>query len=143
MTWSVLATVHAVSTLFMTGVIWFVQVVHYPLMAAVGRTDFRAYEALHQRRTGWVVGPAMLVELAAAIGLVVAASGAAAAQASRLGLALLVVIWVATAAGAMPAHRRLAAGFSAAGLRRLLRVNWVRTAAWSARVPLALVALHA
>ena len=34
----VLLLVHAASTLFMAGVIWFVQVVHYPLMASVGTT---------------------------------------------------------------------------------------------------------
>lgn len=52
-----------VTTLFMVGVIWFVQVVHYPLMAHVGRAEAVAYEKSHTRRTGWVVGPPMLIEL--------------------------------------------------------------------------------
>lgn len=32
-----LLLVHAAVTLYMTGVIWFVQVVHYPLFSCVGR----------------------------------------------------------------------------------------------------------
>ena len=32
-----LLQLHALATIFMAGVIWFVQVVHYPLFRAVGR----------------------------------------------------------------------------------------------------------
>ena len=53
---------HAAATLYMTGLIWFVQVVHYPLMAAVGRDGFAAYESAHARLTTFVVAPGMLVE---------------------------------------------------------------------------------
>ena len=55
---------HLAVTLFVVGVIWFVQVVHYPLMASVGRAESAAYVQAHTRRTAWVVGPPMLVELA-------------------------------------------------------------------------------
>ena len=54
--------VHLTATLVMVGVIWFVQIVHYPLMAQVPRSGFAAYERDHQRRTTFVVAPAMLVE---------------------------------------------------------------------------------
>lgn len=53
---------HAGATWFMTGLIWFVQIVHYPLMGAVPGDAFRVYQELHQRRTTWIVGPVMLVE---------------------------------------------------------------------------------
>ena len=49
-------------TLVMVGVIWFVQIVHYPLMARVSRGEFAAYASEHQRRTTFVVAPAMLIE---------------------------------------------------------------------------------
>ena len=51
------------ATVFMVGLIWFVQIVHYPLYANVGREQFPEYEALHNRLTTWVVGPAMLLEM--------------------------------------------------------------------------------
>ena len=53
---------HFAATLFMIGVIWFVQVVHYPLFAKTGSADFRSYEQLHTSLTTWVVAPPMLVE---------------------------------------------------------------------------------
>ncbi len=49
--------VHAAATLFMTGVIWFVHVVHYPLFAGVGPELFPRYQAANTRRTGYVVMP--------------------------------------------------------------------------------------
>jgi len=59
--------VHAGATWFMTGLIWFVQIVHYPLMGAVQADAFPAYEVAHQRRTTWVVGPVMLIEASCAV----------------------------------------------------------------------------
>ena len=58
----VLLSLHLAATAVMTGLIWFVQVVHYPLFAAVGAEQFVAYEVAHQRRTSFVVGLPMLVE---------------------------------------------------------------------------------
>ena len=142
-----LLLVHAAATWFMTGLIWFVQVVHYPLMARVGDAGWTAYEAAHVQRTTWIVGPAMLVELASAALLLVwaTAGGAAMAQLARLGwigLALLLVIWLSTAFLQVPLHGRLAKGTDPQAVRRLVRTNWVRTIAWSARsvVAVALIA---
>lgn len=129
--------VHAAVTLFMTGLIWFVQIVHYPLFALVGHAGFPEYERWHARRTGWVVAGPMLAELAAAIAIAWCGGGALA----WLGLALLAIIWLSTGLWQVPAHRRLEAGFDAAAHRRLVRTNWVRTAAWSARGVIALALL--
>lgn len=125
---------HAAATLFMTGVIWFVQVVHYPLFVRVGAAAFVAYEREHARRTGWIVGPAMVLELLLAVALVASRGGGPA----WLGLALLGVIWASTALVQVPLHNRLMAGPDAGLQRRLVLTNWVRTAAWTARAWLAL-----
>lgn len=42
---------HLAATLFMVGLIWFVQVVHHPLTTSEGRGEFVAYEMEHTRRT--------------------------------------------------------------------------------------------
>jgi sterol desaturase/sphingolipid hydroxylase (fatty acid hydroxylase superfamily) len=61
------------ATWFMVGLIWFVQVVHYPLFAAVPAGEpFAAYHRQHVRRTTWVVAPVMLVELVTAVALLLA-----------------------------------------------------------------------
>ncbi len=120
------------ATLFMVGLIWFVQVVHYPLYANVGSEQFPQYEALHNRLTTWVVGPAMLIEMVTAVVLVKYSPHASLSLAST-ALALLIVIWISTAALSVPAHDVLTAGFSTEAYRRLVNTNWIRTVAWTAR----------
>jgi hypothetical protein len=128
--------VHAAATWVMLGVIWFVQLVHYPLMDRVRTepsTAFPDFEKAHQRGTTLIVAPAMLLELATAVWLVAALPAGPAVMLAWFGLAMVAVNWVSTAALQMPCHRKLEKGFDAATHRRLVRGNWVRTAAWSVR----------
>ena len=131
------ALTHLGATLFMVGVIVFVQVVHYPLMASVGRSKFKAYERQHTIRTGWVVVPAMTVELACAVLLTLEAGSPETRPTAILGLALLGVVWFSTAVFQAPAHELLLRGFDPDVHRRLVRLNWIRTLAWLARIPVA------
>jgi hypothetical protein len=125
---------HAAATLYMAGLIWFVQVVHYPLLGRVGRGEFVAYERAHVRRTTWVVGPPMLVEAGTAVALVVVLGG----RLPWIGLALLAVVWLSTALLQVPCHERLRDGFDEAVHRRLVRTNAIRAAAWTARAVIAI-----
>ena len=51
----------------MFGLIWFVQIVHYPLFGLVGVSGFPTYQAAHQSRTTFVVFPLMLVEFVTSV----------------------------------------------------------------------------
>ncbi len=130
--------VQTLTTLFMTGLIWFVQIVHYPLMGRVGGDAFGRYEAAHTRLTTWVVGPPMLAEGVTAIMILVRRPAWLPAWQAWTGLALLALIWISTAALQVPAHRRLAGGFDPAAHRRLVSTNWIRVVAWSLRAALVL-----
>ncbi|MBT8338146.1 MAG: hypothetical protein KJO11_16265 [Gemmatimonadetes bacterium] len=127
---------HLASTLLMAGLILFVQVVHYPLMAHVG-DPYTTYQRHHMRRTGLVVGPLMLVELTTAVWLVVHPPAPGLTGLAWVGVGLLAVIWASTGLLQAPAHARLTEGFDAGVHRRLVRSNWIRTVAWLARVPVA------
>ncbi len=120
----------------MTGLIWFVQVVHYPLFAEVGGPVFAAYERRNTRLTTFVVGPAMLVEVLSAVALLVLAPESRTLAA--VGLLLLVTIWLSTFFVQVPCHRALERGFDARVHRRLVSSNWIRTAGWSLRAAVAL-----
>ncbi len=128
---------HLIATAFMAGLIVFVQVVHYPLMALVGEDSFVPYEQAHTARTGWVVIPPMMAELASAIWIFASASSQDIRAMALSGLLMLAVIWTSTAVFQAPAHGRLMRGFDCDAHRRLVRTNWIRTFAWVARVPIA------
>ncbi len=121
---------HLASTLFMTGVIWFVQVVHYPLFSRVGNETFAMYESMHATLTTLVVFPAMMLELLSAGFLLLNHK-----DDWRLwtGLFLLLVIWSSTMFVQVPKHSELSTGFNAAVHASLVVTNWIRTIAWSVR----------
>ena len=127
---------HLAATLVMTGVIWFVQVVHYPLFAGVGAAGFREYAARHGRRTTWVVAGPMLVELGTGAVLLWRRPAFLPAAVAWVGAALLAVVWLSTWGLQVPRHAELGVGFDARAHRRLVRTNWLRTAAWTARAAL-------
>lgn len=136
---------NAATAWFMTGLVWYAQVVHYPIFALVGGDRFPRYQASNVARTAAVVLPPMLVELASGIALAFAPwrpAGVGPGPAWT-GLALLAAIWFTTAAVQAPLHGRLARGFDARLHRVVVVTNWIRTAAWSGRSLLALSMLDA
>ena len=137
-TTALLHSAHLLSTTAMVGLIWFVQVVHYPLFAAVGTDQFLAYEAAHTRRTSWVVGPFMAVEGAMALTLLAFPGDGLGRALPLLGVALLGIVHASTVLLQVPAHRRLSAKADAATMRRLVASNWIRTVGWSARAVVAM-----
>ena len=134
---------HGAATLAMVGLIWFVQIVHYPLFAQVGREHFARYEWLHQARTAQVVGPLMLTEAMTATLLLLSDLTPAARNLAWVGMALLVVIWLSTVFLQVPLHRQLAAGYDSQSAERLVRSNWLRTIAWTLRGFIAMSLLSA
>jgi len=128
----------AVASGMMAGIIWFVQVVHYPLFAAVSGPDAPAYARENQQRTSLVVLPPMLVEAAAAGWLAASPPPAIGRGPALAGLVLVALLWLSTLAVQMPLHGRLATdGHMAATVTALVRSNWPRTILWTARAVLA------
>ncbi len=132
--WSVaLLLVHLAATWFMVGLIWLVQVVHYPLLAGADPARYTEHQQQHMRRIGWIVGPAMLVEALTAVGLLISEAPWMPTWLAWTNLALLAAIWLSTALVQVPCHGRLLDGFDAACHDRLVRTNWLRTGLWSVR----------
>ncbi len=123
----------AAATLFMAGLIWFVQVVHYPLFVQVGRERFPRYETSHQVRTTVIVVPMMLAEAFTALALIFWRPAGVPLAAAVTGFVMLALIWGCTHLWQVPIHTRLSKAFDVAAYRRLLASNWVRTIGWTLR----------
>lgn len=119
--------VQVTSCLFMTGVIWLVQILVYPGFLHV--TDaFGKFHDFHTRRITWVVAPMMVVELV---------SGAWLAWTFRHGFYLwnfimIILIWGLTAFVSVRIHNQIK-NQPLQMARRLTHTNWPRTALWTAR----------
>lgn len=121
---------HLAVTWFLVGLIWVIQLVHYPLMRLVSPERFVEFETAHCNRITWIVAPAMGFE---------ALSGLWCAALLpydvlfTVSLALLGVVWASTSFVQVPLHNQLSNGFDERCIGRLVRTNWLRTIAWTGR----------
>jgi hypothetical protein len=133
----------ALASSAMCGLIWFVQVVHYPLFARTDTTHSPDYPDENQRRTAPVVIPPMLIEATTATLIALNPPTAIGRPLALAGLAMVAALWLSTLLVQMPLHGRLKhAGHTPETVAALVQSNWVRTILWSARAVLAVWMAH-
>jgi len=128
-----LLVVHAAATWFMAGLIWVIQVVHYPLFRAVGEDAFLEYEREHTRRMGAVLAVPAISEIVTAAALVFFRPDDVPLWLVVAAGAVLAGIWIMTGLVQAPLHGRLSARYDMELVDRLVSSNWWRTIAWSVR----------
>lgn len=117
--------------LLLTGLIWTIQIVHYPAFLYVGKNEFPAFEAFHVKAISVLVMPLMLAE-------VLLAAQAFLRMPSNLyynvSLACLVGIWLCTLLISSPLHAKLSAhGYQKEWIEQLVYTNWPRSILWTVR----------
>ena len=143
-TTEIILAAQALASAAMCGLIWFVQLVHYPLFARTDTTHSPDYPDENQRRTAPVVLPPMLVEAATAALIAVNPPPEIGRPVALVGLAMVAAVWLSTLLVQMPLHGQLThAGHTPATVAALVKTNWFRTILWSARALLATWMLHA
>jgi hypothetical protein len=130
---AVMFLVQVFATFLMTGIIWFVQLVHYPLLRRIPRSRFVAYERTHVLLTAFVVGPLIVLETAAVSYSLWRTPPWMQQEVAVLGAVLLAIILLSTIFFQGPQHRKLQQGFNPGVYRRLLCTNWIRCYGWSFR----------
>ena len=132
---------HLAAALFMAGLIWTIQVVHYPLFSDVGADAFPTYESRHQARIAAVIALPWAIETLTAIALVIWRPDGVAAPLVWAGLVVALALVVLTALVFAPIHADLSDGFAADAHERLVNLNWIRTALWSGHAAIAAAVL--
>lgn len=135
----VILVLNASATLVMVGLIWFVQIVHYPLLARFGRDTSTTVAEEHQRRTGQVVALPMAVEGVTTLALLVDAPSSVWIGWPWIGAFLLAIVLLSTLLLSVPLHARMARAHDERTGRRLVLTNWPRTVGWTARGAISVV----
>ncbi len=121
------------STWYMVGLIWMVQIVHYPLFAKVSVENYVDYQQLHERYITPVVGIPMIIEIISAILLLQYVPKGVWEGWPWAALILLIIVWLSTAFLQVPCHSRLSEAFDPDVHRQLVNSNWIRTICWTLR----------
>ena len=124
--------IHLIATSVMVGVIWIIQLVHYPSFHFIERNQYTTFQRFHMSRISYVVIPAMVTELFTLILIIISTD-----QVNLIILAsalLLIVIWLMTAVFFSGVHQKLTLGYDQAVVEKLIKLNWGRTVLWTLRL---------
>ena len=124
---------HIFSCFFMTGLIWLVQLIHYPSYKYIEAQKFTEYQNFHTTTITFIVGPVMLIEIFTGAAILFDQKYNTLSIVNFCGL---LVIWLSTAIFSAPLHGKLSAGYNLDTIQMLISTNWIRTLLWSARAGL-------
>jgi hypothetical protein len=118
----------------MVGLIWLIQIVHYPLFNLVGKNDFHNYHNGHIVLITPLVGTVMIIEFISSILLVVFPPKNVSLLIPIIGVILVFIIWASTAFLQIPQHNALANAYELKAHKLLVQTNWIRTIAWTSNL---------
>lgn len=108
------------------GLIWVVQLVHYPTFEFVDSQNFLAFHQHHTSAITLIVMPLMLAEVGLGIYLTKQHPSI------YLGPLILVgLIWLNTFLIQVPIHNALGNGKDSFLIQKLVHTNWIRTILWT------------
>ena len=114
----------------MVGVIWVIQLLHYPSFHFINDQKYIEFQHFHMQRISIIVIPAMLLELASALFLAYFFGSSL----TFILLAIVLGIWAITLIFFTNMHQKLTKGYDPSIVYRLIKINWSRTALWSLRL---------
>jgi len=126
----ILSDVHFLSTSLMVGIIWVIQLLHYPTFHFIKESNYVEFQHFHMQRISFIVVPAMILELLSAFMLVYYIRS----NLLTVCLIILLVIWLITFVFFTKLHQSLLGGYDKIIVDKLVQINWSRTVLWSLRL---------
>ena len=126
----ILSEVHFLSTSLMVGIIWVIQLLHYPAFNFIKESDYVEFQHFHMQRISFIVVPVMILELFTAFMLVYYIRS----NLLILCMIILLFIWLITFVFFTKLHQSLLDGYDKTIVDKLVKINWSRTILWSLRL---------
>jgi hypothetical protein len=125
---------HLISCWAMVGVIWIIQLVHYPAYRFIDASQFTQYQLFHSNQITYFVAPMMLMEFASSVWMLYLALQTRTNLTWQIvSFVLLLIIWGLTFFKIVPLHSQLQFGKDSSMIEQIIQLNWWRTILWSAR----------
>ena len=126
-----LLTTHLTSTSIMVGIIWVIQLVHYPSFKYVKDSDYIIFQKYHMSNISYIVFPSMFTELITS--LLIFFSGEKSFL-FMLSMICISLIWVITGVLFTKFHSTLQKGKDLKMIEKMIKANWIRTLLWTMRL---------
>lgn len=137
---NLLLILNLASSLFLAGLIWTIQIVHYPIFHRLETDNFADHIHFHKGAISLLVVPVMTIELGTSAWLAWFASSNLIYH--QTGFVTVIIIWLITFFVQVPLHSRLSVARNEKAINHLVKTNWLRTILWSVKAALILTIVH-
>tara|TARA_Y100001980_G_C14348498_1_gene160297 strand:+ start:257 stop:643 length:387 start_codon:yes stop_codon:yes gene_type:complete len=124
----------------MVGVIWVIQLVHYPSFHFIDKDIYDSFQKFHMNKISIIVIPVMILELVTGFLLLI---GNSKNILIIISFGILILIWGITGLFFSDAHGKLILGYNELIVNKLVSMNWIRTVLWTFKMILLLYLSYA
>lgn len=130
-----------ISSFLLCGLIWTVQLVHYPMFHRFEKEKYGEHIKFHGFRISLIVVPLMVIELVSSFSLAFFSSTDTILH--MIGFMIVLSIWLVTFFVQVPLHSRLTMGYKPETVNKLVSSNFIRTVFWSIKAAIGVFILFA
>ncbi len=131
---------HLIFSAIMVGVIWVIQLVHYPSFHFIDKDIYDSFQKFHMNKISIIVIPVMILELVTGFLLLI---GNSKNILIIISFGILILIWGITGLFFSDAHGKLISGYNELIVNKLVSMNWIRTVLWTFKMILLLYLSYA
>jgi hypothetical protein len=111
------------------GLIWTIQLVHYPAYIYVKEEEFSDFSFMHNEKISFFVAPLMIIDLFSGAILMLVHTDIF----SIINFIGILCTWLFTFLLSVPCHKRLLKEKDVSVIKKLIITNWPRTLTWTLR----------
>jgi hypothetical protein len=126
-----LIKIHLLATAILTGAIWVIQLIHYPVFNYIDKNCFKLFMKFHVRGILIFVLPFMLIEMISGTYLFIIGHNSIL---FLFSLVILYLIWISTVLIFSNYHKKLQHDKDNDIINKLVKYNWLRTIGWTVRL---------
>ena len=130
-----------ISSFLLCGLIWTVQLVHYPMFHMLEKEKYGEHILFHGFRISLIVVPLMVIELVSSFSLAFFSSTDTILH--MIGFLIVILIWLVTFFVQLPLHSKLTLGYNPETVNKLVSTNIIRTILWTMKAALGVYFLFA
>lgn len=120
---------HFFLTFFMTGVIWLIQLIHYPSFSFIDKNKYSKFQTFHMNKITPIVGPIIILEVSTGFYLLYFFNSESIFFLINFLINILILMMTIIVFGTI--HKKLIDGFKTSLFKKLISLNWIRTFLWS------------
>jgi hypothetical protein len=134
--------INLLSTVLIAGIMWFVQLVHYPLFNAIPARNLINYGYYHTRKISGIIKPLFIVDFTTLLLLLILLGSNLSTNLMMVNIVIFIITVILTQIVFIPIHQKLSKSPNSQTISQLIRLNWIRTLIWSLKVVFMLIIIY-